>query len=916
MTAALRRRLTALMMAVGLVGWLALLTPPVAQAATPAADTTALATSFSSCAQQRGAADVILLLDQSLSLQETDPEQVRREASRALARELAEFAQTSGVDVRLQVAGFDGAYHANPWRELSPDALDPVNSEIDRMTSNDSGALGPATDYWMALDGARQQFTEAANERAACQLLLWFSDGEYDIDENGSFGNELPYAPGIPVNAANRDRIVAQGQKSICSTTSGPMTPMRATGVYVATVGLNVDSNNELDFMRKATLGTDGCALPPEPGHAAFLKADEAGALTLAIATMSGGEFSESGYQDRKATLPFGLDETVSRASVLAYPGPIEGQTTFGLSGPDGQTVWFDAAGGASQTVSGAQVTFTQIGQTGQFAIARPESLQGWKGTWNVHLQAAQDIAADVRAQMVVRVTGDLKPVWTNAVPEATIESGLDMDIALETAAKQPFKADHPGIQVSVTYLDQSGQSSTLKSGLTPADLRSPVHVDLPKNPGEGRLSVQLDLTTDTTPPTRVLPSVTAYDLLLRAAGDYPTVGRATFSTAAGVEPSDGVVTVTGPGCVWLDPAATTKAIVSRPDGVDQVTVAADAVSKHSCLTLASGEQKDFHVTLTPAAEGNGSIVGDLALNATPTGPGSQISMTVPFSADRTKAEKASTKWLTLIGVTLLGLALGSLPLLITRARMARIKVRDGLTGPLQVGRQRFTLTDGRVTDFTLTQADLAPAATGSADTVRRLDLDGVSIVPQAFGNPFTVPDCEVTSTSGQPLVTSRTTGKDTAAARLPLVLTGQWVAWPVGGDQFESLVFLTSAEALDSMLPNTSMQLAERIESSAAVLAAAARPEPVGVGAATEARDAGQPTGTGGAEWGEPAPWGTADTSGQSGPQSPPPAPERPTGKRPDAPADPGSGGGSAGTDDGSWGWGDPQDQRGPQQW
>ncbi len=277
-------------------------------------------------------------------------------------------------------------------------------------------------------------------------------------------------------------------------------------------------------------------------------------------------------------------------------------------------------------------------------------------------------------------------------------------------------------------------------------------------------------------------------------------------------------------------------------------------------------------MALTPSAQGNGSIVGDLAVRAAPAGPGADVTYTVPYSAERTKEAVPTTKWLTLVVVTGLGLALGALPLLITRARMARIRVRDA-HGPLQVTRQRFSVVDGRVSGLDIRSQDLRPVHSGTAETVRRLDLDQVSVVPQALGNPFTVPDCGVTRQGG-PVVTSRSTAADGTPPRLPLVLTGQWVAWPVGPDEFEALVFLSSAEVLDSLLPSTNQNVTERIESSAALLTATGQgkaPATVPDGAAAPADAADQGAGS---EWREPgqAPgWGDQRPGGgtDSGPGS-----------------------------------------------
>lgn len=852
-------------------------------------DAAALASALGECTQQFGGADVILMLDQSLSLQTTDPQMVRRDASRDLARQLAAFGERAEVDLRMQVAGFDGIYHAGAWHDLDSDLPD-VLREIGRVADNTG--LGPATDYWMALDGARQQFAQAtADGGAACQFLIWFSDGQYDVDENGTFGTELPYAPGVTVSPSTKADVIETGKDSICSPKQGPVNPLRATGVFVATVGLNANGNVDLSFLRNATDGSQGCGRPPEPGHAAYLETEEAGALALAIAQLGGGQLVEGGYDDGQAALSFGLDEAVSRASVLAYAGPTDQEAEFGLSGPDGEVSWWDGDSGPG-TVAGAAVAFERVtGQSARFTIDRPADPATWRGRWTVHFRTDSDLGPEVRAQMVVTVTGDLAPVWTNPLTETETAATIPVSIALRFASGEAFTRDHPGVRVSVAYLDAQGRATTLESDLRVPDLASARSIVLPASPGEGRLSLRLDLITDADPPTPVAPAVTTYPLSLVVPGRYPTVGAVQFDPVEGPDASPGRVSVVGPGCVWVDPRRSAEAVQSLPDGVSEVTVGSESSDKASCRQLAEGEAVELPVTLLPSAQGNGSIVGAVSVWAAPDGPGEDLEFVVPFTAQRTKAADESTKWAVFALVLLAGLALSAVPLFLVRSNVARIVVRDS-RGPLQVARRRFRVEGGDVTDlsggmFRIDPQDISQATSGSADRVRRVDLDGVTLQARWFGNPFAYPDCEVSSQG--PVVTSRSTAAGGATPGLPLALAGEWIARPEPDGSFSGMFFLSNADVIDSELPMTAGAVADSLRRCATALASVQRLVPAAVS------PGGPPIAPPATEWAGPNPAG-------------PPAPD-PTGSPGSNPgaAGPGAGRATSPPAGPDWGWGDP---------
>ena len=68
--------------------------------------------SFGACLSGKGEGSLVLLMDQSGSLRQSDPEKARVKASQYLAQRLAAFADSSKATLKVRVAGFASDYHA------------------------------------------------------------------------------------------------------------------------------------------------------------------------------------------------------------------------------------------------------------------------------------------------------------------------------------------------------------------------------------------------------------------------------------------------------------------------------------------------------------------------------------------------------------------------------------------------------------------------------------------------------------------------------------------------------------------------------------------------------------------------------------------------------------------------------------
>lgn len=120
---------------------------------------------------------VLLLVDQSKSLQRTDPTGQRRVAGEALIDVFA----SSAVPVRLTIAGF-----GNKVMQQGEFDLGGPQSDVDAAKSALAAVVSKAddrnTDYVAALQFAVQFFAGTPGSDPACRSMVWFTDGAYDIE--------------------------------------------------------------------------------------------------------------------------------------------------------------------------------------------------------------------------------------------------------------------------------------------------------------------------------------------------------------------------------------------------------------------------------------------------------------------------------------------------------------------------------------------------------------------------------------------------------------------------------------------------------------------------------------------------------------------------------------------------------------
>ena len=122
---------------------------PTAVAAEPGTFEGSALEDFGACLAARHGGDLVLLIDESGSLEENDPEASRVTAATYLVDQIATTGRVSGFTLDVAVAAFAANIEVvQGWTRLDDAGLEKSRAAIASFAQRDDGA---ETDYWNAL---------------------------------------------------------------------------------------------------------------------------------------------------------------------------------------------------------------------------------------------------------------------------------------------------------------------------------------------------------------------------------------------------------------------------------------------------------------------------------------------------------------------------------------------------------------------------------------------------------------------------------------------------------------------------------------------------------------------------------------------------------------------------------------------
>jgi hypothetical protein len=611
----------------------AVLVPIASAPAATAAPVRADDRAFSDIAGCISSADTVLVsvvVDESASLETTDPDDLRVRGIGTAVDSLEQLAEQVGesTEVHVSLSTFARSFDTLvDWHRLDADTGQQLRSAAEEELPGRN--TGDATDYRQALLGAQGQLAERQREVRdpdACKVLLWFTDGALDVDEQtGTAASQLCQSGGI-LDAVRRDRVT-----------------VIALALLTPGGGVSDAQRGQLRAVAEGRGGGSTCGttpVPPQYASGIYLPADDPAVLQQLFGSVGAlvgggtpvGEITCPGPRCPGGRYSLAIDSGVAGARVLVAPRG--GASEVELTSPSGRTVDLGPEG---TEVDGATVSLVRRDGFATLDVSYPkypEERAEWQlrpgpsrlsvfWFWGAQLdlesaEARAGGSNDFRLQLRDRNDAPLPPtLYSDFRVQARVGS-------------RPVRARlTPDGEVVGSFgmgVDRIPQTLPLRVSVTARS--RPGGVRLGPLAVTERLDVEL-------PP--VYPGLSP-DVLdfgsLEGEGSVSTELRAAGSP---VGPTRACVVGSRVGVPGREPS-------------DLVTPA------QRCLRLGPGEEGALDLRLTPGTSADGVASGHVTLRLHPADDSSPLEVEVPVELEMQRIVDESTRWL--LVALLLALAL------------------------------------------------------------------------------------------------------------------------------------------------------------------------------------------------------------------------------------------------------------------
>lgn len=657
-----------------------LLWPAVSPAAR--ADTDPAFRAIADCVAERGELAALMLIDESGSLQWTDPDNDRITALRAALDALSQAADVGGGQVAVDVAfaAFATEYTlVREWTALNADSLPDLRAEASAFATRNTGL---DTDFALALGGTIDELERLAGERATggipCRVVFMFTDGDYDLEPRAA-PETRPYAPDLPLDVpGNPQRAVEAGRAAVCDR-DGLADQLRALEVPIFTVAFTPDIPAEdrgfLRALSQGVAGNERCGANDGPDIGAYVEADDLGELATAfhgIVGQAGGgsvlrpdaplEICDATVCP-KGTFTFELDGALRTAHLLAEL--VAEDVVVELRGPANAEPYILRAGQVgSAEVAGATIAYAPLSSTAltvQFDL--PAGDPAWAGRWTATFVDPTGRHVGDLADAQLLLFGRLEP---RLVGDPILRRGQSVELAFDVVNEEasPLFPDEllGELDLSAVVFDPStGVESTLaleeQQGRWRGSYAPPAETTAS--------SVNVTATVDVRTPggLALQPRSTTTSLPIAPPAEYPGIEPTAlvFAPLVGDGSTTQTLTVQAAqaqtGCVWFTPGDLEQ---SGRTASLAVALTPEATSPGRCLEVAPGQTREVEVTVTAEGVDGGSAGFPLTAHMTADGVDEEILVTIPASLDLVREVDAALR----IGLFLLFLLLaGLLPL-------------------------------------------------------------------------------------------------------------------------------------------------------------------------------------------------------------------------------------------------------------
>ncbi|MGH8906086.1 MAG: hypothetical protein ACRD0K_06150 [Egibacteraceae bacterium] len=747
--------------------------------------TSASPTTVASCLASRQHLLVLALIDESGSLVDTDPGARRVDGLGLALRTLARFGDRDEVGsdaptIEVMLAGFaDGFRRHSSWTVLNEDTLPGVEAGSEEFRGRTVGL----TDFVAALQGAQTVLAQRASEveqdsgQPPCRLLLFFTDGGYDLDNDPSARSE------------EETRGVAQ----MCDP-GGTADQLRAAETTIVAVAL-IPTQAPFDQTLLREIAEGGCGRRREP-PGTYLPTDGLdqllGAFDCAIAEALGGTGTSpcgegptcAQVADRAGARTFELDESLREFHVLLHVGAREIEVQITSPAADqphrvtpGQSGSFALGTAMLDVESAGDLDLVIDG-------VLPPGTDDWVGRWTITFVDPDGRHSETIACSYITVFGGLAP-RVEPLPTLRVGERADFEIKVVDAEGSPRTPQEfvQAARVTATVTDPEGNVEALvvEGATSGGPYRTSYTVPDGTTAPYVHLAVTLEVTTRDG--LRLKPSTQTYRIPVQPPSDYPMIEPPDLRLSPivgqreGVGPgvATGTITITGGesgGCVWFEPPV----IIDMPEGVGNVSVSLQpqAGDLPTCVRVGPGEAHEVRVVARPDVVRPGLVRGRIPVRLIASDdPGTVRELDLPLSFEMVlKIDPEKRLWL-LILLMVAGVGLPVAALWLVNSSTARFE-RPGL---LLVARIPVTVTDAGVQTDESPKAGAMPQTVSRDTSPRQFMVDDLTFRAHVPPWPVQPPYATVNASHGQAYTSkTRERGDGALVSEVSFQLPGTWV--------------------------------------------------------------------------------------------------------------------------------------------
>jgi hypothetical protein len=752
---------------------------------------------FGACLASQKAGDLLLLFDESSSLQSTDPQAARVQAARYLLQTLGKYADRVGANLEVASAGFSDSYAPeHNWTKLTGSSADQLGTELASIASKNTGI---DTDYWLALDGARQELASRGpgpNGGQRCQAIAWFSDGKIDFTPRPT---SKPYADGISLDSpAGVDDTTKRAVDSICRP-GGLADQLRSSGIIMLGIGLGANKTpSDFDVMSAISTahGLNGLACgkitDPVPGD--FYPVSNIDDMLFAFDALNPDPGTiQQGPVCQLQVCPearhnFVLDRSIKSVNILGSGG-VAGVVPYLIS-PSGATLELPKKDGRNTAdIDGVPVTYEWQSESAQTISLQNNGGPQWAGQWAIVYVDTTGQHPDAVSRVSIHITTDIFPALSggNKVSWRSGQVVKDLTFGLVDGQGKPMQpTDLAGTAtMSAALMPDGAAPIPLLASVGKEDITQPVDADLTKvNPGHAVLRMSLVITTapatdpsgaQIAPGTELSPQDVDVPVQILPKLGLPTPGeRIDFGTVQATKGATAPLNITGPGCAWIADAAK---VVAAPDDIGTARVTSTANSAQNCMKVQAGQTAQLPVTLRTDHDGHGGLNGSVPVHVSALdNPSDAQVVEVPFVASLIQPLNTTNFVLVLIAALLLGPGIPLALLYASKWWVSKIPDTPMLAEriPVEVSND-VVLRDGE--PFAMADTDLIRPVPGLAGGARKLTVQGVTLTAtmgrSPFGAGYVIVDADGFVSVGSQLPASDPSG---LRAVLPLAVHNTWV--------------------------------------------------------------------------------------------------------------------------------------------